>query len=228
MHRPTGTEPYNFTSRQKKDTAIKFFTDLFGLKHAQNFIGRITFFARFPSMMKTSSTDIAASEDGLRGGRQFTTAESDSRLEAVLPLLHNRCQILCKEYDSPRRHADERQRLEDEIKSISQTLGAELLEHIVITARDTYHGRVWSSKPTGQPSHVKYDRQLNTPSLVQDIKALQVKLDATKGEDEQRALEEDITGKARAVSADYFLTLRMVRPLIDPVALLVWDLRRSG
>ncbi|KAI6101075.1 hypothetical protein EV401DRAFT_2027800 [Pisolithus croceorrhizus] len=31
--------------------------------------------------------------------------------------------------------------------------------------------------------------------MVEDIKALQVKLDATNDEDEQRALEEDVTGK---------------------------------
>ncbi|KAI6102877.1 hypothetical protein F5141DRAFT_235953 [Pisolithus sp. B1] len=42
---------------------------------------------------------------------------------------------------------------------------------------------------------MKYDRQLDAPSMVEDIKALQVKLDATKDEDEQRALEEDVTGK---------------------------------
>ncbi|KAI6004962.1 hypothetical protein EDC04DRAFT_2784504 [Pisolithus marmoratus] len=40
-----------------------------------------------------------------------------------------------------------------------------------------------------------YDRTFNVPSMVQEIEALQAKLDETEGEDEQRALEEDITGK---------------------------------
>ncbi|KAI6019368.1 hypothetical protein BKA83DRAFT_687792 [Pisolithus microcarpus] len=44
-------------------------------------------------------------------------------------------------------------------------------------------------------SAVKYDRQLDTLSMVQDLKALQAQLNATKDEDEQRALEEDIAGK---------------------------------
>ncbi|KAI6018957.1 hypothetical protein BKA83DRAFT_4309851 [Pisolithus microcarpus] len=42
---------------------------------------------------------------------------------------------------------------------------------------------------------MKYDRQLDTPSVIQDIKALQAQFEATKDEDEQRALEEDVTGK---------------------------------
>ncbi|KAI6101060.1 hypothetical protein EV401DRAFT_819111 [Pisolithus croceorrhizus] len=42
---------------------------------------------------------------------------------------------------------------------------------------------------------VDYDRQLDTASLVQEIEALQVELDAATDEGEQRALEEDVTGK---------------------------------
>ncbi|KIN94211.1 hypothetical protein M404DRAFT_1008510 [Pisolithus tinctorius Marx 270] len=63
--------------------------------------------------------------------------------------------------------------------------------------------------------------------MVQEIEALCEKLNSTEDEDEQRALEEDITGKARAASTCYLSTL-MVHSLIDLVALLVWDLRGSG
>ncbi|KAI6000080.1 hypothetical protein EDD15DRAFT_1888153 [Pisolithus albus] len=42
---------------------------------------------------------------------------------------------------------------------------------------------------------LKYDRKLDTLSVIQDIDVLQVRLNATKDEDEQRALEEDVTGK---------------------------------
>ncbi|KAI6149481.1 hypothetical protein BKA82DRAFT_4353563 [Pisolithus tinctorius] len=38
-------------------------------------------------------------------------------------------------------------------------------------------------------------KQVNAHSVVQEIKELQAELDATKDEDEQRALEEDVTGK---------------------------------
>ncbi|KAI5984793.1 hypothetical protein EDC04DRAFT_1626071 [Pisolithus marmoratus] len=38
-------------------------------------------------------------------------------------------------------------------------------------------------------------RQLDTPSMFREIEALQAKLNETEDEDEQRALEEDVTGK---------------------------------
>ncbi|KIO00290.1 hypothetical protein M404DRAFT_1003994, partial [Pisolithus tinctorius Marx 270] len=63
--------------------------------------------------------------------------------------------------------------------------------------------------------------------MVQEIEALWKKLNATEDEDEQRALEEDVTGKARTASTSYLWTL-MVHLLIDLVVLLAWDLRRSG
>ncbi|KAI6163924.1 hypothetical protein EDD17DRAFT_405556 [Pisolithus thermaeus] len=52
-----------------------------------------------------------------------------------------------------------------------------------------------SPEATRKVSSVKYNRQLDTPSMVEDIKALQVTLDATENMYEQRALEEDVTGK---------------------------------
>ncbi|KIO03647.1 hypothetical protein M404DRAFT_612498 [Pisolithus tinctorius Marx 270] len=67
----------------------------------------------------------------------------------------------------------------------------------------------------------------NTPSVVQEVETLQAKLSTTEDEDERRALEEDVTGKARTASTCLLSTL-MVHLLIDLVALLVWDLRRSG
>ncbi|KAI5992137.1 hypothetical protein EDD15DRAFT_1033661 [Pisolithus albus] len=52
----------------------------------------------------------------------------------------------------------------------------------------------WSARAAGR-ANIDYDRQLNAPSVVQEVQALQVKLDTVEDEDEQRALEEDITGK---------------------------------
>ncbi|KAI5995251.1 hypothetical protein EDC04DRAFT_1214029 [Pisolithus marmoratus] len=40
-----------------------------------------------------------------------------------------------------------------------------------------------------------YDRTFNIPSMVQEIEDLQAKLDANGDDDEQRALQEDVTGK---------------------------------
>lgn len=129
------------------------------------------------------------------GGQQFTIADLDPRLEFVLPLLYRRCRTLCGWYDDSRRYADERQTVEGEIKAILQTLSAELFEHIRITFREAYSEHALSSEATHLASPLAYDRKLSIPSTVQDIKALQVKLRAIKDEDEQRALEEDITGK---------------------------------
>ncbi|KAI6038919.1 hypothetical protein EDC04DRAFT_1848029 [Pisolithus marmoratus] len=52
-----------------------------------------------------------------------------------------------------------------------------------------------STGPTLQASNIDYDRQLDTPSMFREIEALQAKLNETEDEGEQRALEEDVTGK---------------------------------
>ncbi|KIK19976.1 hypothetical protein PISMIDRAFT_616151 [Pisolithus microcarpus 441] len=178
-------------------------------------------------MMETGPVDVlsvgAAEADGLRaclpklsyanslmgynpfrGSRQFAPAESDPRLETVLPLLHRRCQTLSTEDDAPRRYAHERQRVGREIKSILQTLGADLLQHIITAFRNAYWEHLLPGKVTPQASPLTYDRQLDTLSVIQDINALQARLNATKDKDEQRALEEDVTGKARTASTLLF------------------------
>ncbi|KAI6019388.1 hypothetical protein PISMIDRAFT_615969 [Pisolithus microcarpus 441] len=127
-----------------------------------------------------------------RGSRQFATAESDPRLETLLPLLHRRCQSLCAQDDAPRRYAHERRRVEGEVKSISQTLGADLFEHMATAFRNAYWEHRLPGKVTPLVSPMK---QLDTLSVIQVIKVFQAQLNATMDEDEQRALEEDITGK---------------------------------
>lgn len=135
-----------------------------------------------------------AEEGGLRGGRQFTATESDLRLEDVLPLLHRRFQTLLERHNTPHRYVIERQGMEGDIKSVLQTPSADLLEHIMSAFFRADYEHQWS-EATHLESSPMYDRQLNTRSMVQDIKALQAKLDATKDEGEQRALQEDITGQ---------------------------------
>ncbi|KIN93653.1 hypothetical protein M404DRAFT_486766 [Pisolithus tinctorius Marx 270] len=83
--------------------------------------------------------------------------------------------------------------VQHELKSIVYTLSAGLLKHICTTFYNIYlRGAL---QRAGQVSHMVYFRQLNTPSMVQEIEALQAKINATEDEDEQRALEEDVTGK---------------------------------
>ncbi|KAI6005390.1 hypothetical protein EDC04DRAFT_1010420 [Pisolithus marmoratus] len=110
----------------------------------------------------------------------------DPCLEVIFPLLLRRCQILCRQDGVSRRYADTKQEIVHEVKSISQTLSASLLQHISAT---------FARQMTDCASHLDYDRQLDPRSAVQEIMALQAKLNAVEDEDEQRALGEDVTGK---------------------------------
>ncbi|KAI6118494.1 hypothetical protein EDD16DRAFT_983490 [Pisolithus croceorrhizus] len=172
---------------------------MFGLHRLRNYIGKITFFARFFQVIEPDPSGdvlpVGATEDGLPGSyQQADSAQSDPRLEVVLPLLHRRYQTLRAVGDVPPQLADDKQKVEYELRSISQTLGADLLHHIMTTFENAcYQCLPWPR--SRQASHVYYDRQFNTPSMIQEIRALQLKLDATKDEDERRALEEDVTGK---------------------------------
>ncbi|KAI6146965.1 hypothetical protein EDD17DRAFT_84704 [Pisolithus thermaeus] len=155
MHQLAGIEPYHTST--KKNIAIKFFSDLFALEYLKNYIGDLTFFTRLPLMMGTSPVgDVQsvgdAEEHGSMSGQQFIAAESDPRLEAVLPLLHRRCQILCDRNDASRQYADEKQTVEDEIKSISQTLGADLLKHMRIAFYNAYREHELPSEATHRHS----------------------------------------------------------------------------
>ncbi|KAI5993782.1 hypothetical protein F5J12DRAFT_422166 [Pisolithus orientalis] len=128
-------------------------------------------------------------------GSSQSNAMQDQCLEVLVPLLRRRCQILCAQYDAPHRYADETAKMQRELKSLRQTLGADLLQHIRITFYNAYREHESSTRATGQASNIDYDRQLNIPYIVEEIEVLQAKLDATEDEDEQRALEEDVTGK---------------------------------
>ncbi|KAI6038682.1 hypothetical protein EDC04DRAFT_2896023 [Pisolithus marmoratus] len=252
MRQLAGTEAHRKSvNKRKKDGAIKFFSDLFGLKYLRNYIGEITLFERLPSMIEADSliegSVGTAEEDSLLAhppklmytnwvmicnlfnGRQQSNADEDSRLEVVLPLLRRRFQNLSVERDAPRRYADEKKKVVREAESILQTLGSGLPKYIAITFLKAYWEHDPPAGPTLQASKIDYNRQLDTPSIVQEIEALQAKLNETVDEDEQRALEEDVTGKARTASSCYLSMLRIVHSLIDPVALLVVDyLRREA
>ncbi|KAI6004990.1 hypothetical protein EDC04DRAFT_2785324 [Pisolithus marmoratus] len=204
---------------------------MFGLKYLRNYIGKLTFFARFPWVMETAlPSDIQSveSEDdsllphplkllcadwamrcNLFKANQSGAAQLDPRLHAVLPLLRRRCQTLRTTDAKGRflpRGAYEKRKMECELTSVSQTLGADLLEHIRISFYNVDHAQLpsidsashlqlQSTGVTGQASNMCYDRTLDIPSMVQEVQALQTKLNATEDEDEQRALEEDVTGK---------------------------------
>ncbi|KIO00276.1 hypothetical protein M404DRAFT_767573 [Pisolithus tinctorius Marx 270] len=198
MHQSTGPGArHRSASRQKKDRAIKFFSDMFGLQPLRNYVGKITFFEGLSGMMTTTAEEHGLLASLFMGSRQSRVAQ-DPRLEVVLPLLRERCQIFCAEDDAPPRYADEKQKVERELESISQTLSACLLNHIDTTFSDAsffHHLMPPGSRQPDPESRIEYDRQLDTRSTVQEIEVLQARLDEVRDDDEQRALEEDITGK---------------------------------
>ncbi|KAI6038894.1 hypothetical protein EDC04DRAFT_1845561 [Pisolithus marmoratus] len=217
MHQPTGTEAnHKSVNKWKRDEAIGFFSDLFILKYLRNYMGEITLFERLPSMIETvslSEGSVGTGEDdsllahppklmytnwvmmyNLFIGRQQPNAEG-LHPEVALPLWRSRYQNLCAEHDAPRRYADEKEKVAYEVKSMLQTLCSGLPDHIEKTLWNAYREHASSTRVTCQASNIDYDRQLDIPSMVQEIKTLQAKLDETEDEDEQRALEEDITGK---------------------------------
>ncbi|KAI5983016.1 hypothetical protein EDC04DRAFT_1761916 [Pisolithus marmoratus] len=234
MRQLAGTEAHRKSvNKWKKDRAIKFFSDLFCLEYL-NYIGKITFFERLPSIIEIDSLS-----EGSVG-----TAEENSLLPPPSKLTCTNWVMICnlfnrrqqsntdensrlEERDAPRRYADEKKKVVRGVESTLQTLGSGLLEHIVITFLNAYHGHVFSTEAIHQASNIDYDRQLDIPSVVQEIKTLQAKLDEMEDEDEQRAAEEDVTGKAGTPSSCYHSTSMMFHSLIDPVALLVWDPCRS-
>ncbi|KAI6137937.1 hypothetical protein EDD17DRAFT_1675331 [Pisolithus thermaeus] len=105
-----------------------------------------------------------------------------------------------------RRRADEEQQIAREVESVSRTLGNGLLGCIKATfaaalgSEDRIvspycHSLCPDSGLTHRTIHADHHRKINVRSVVQEIKALKLKLDATADEDEQRVLEEDVTGK---------------------------------
>ncbi|KAI5986978.1 hypothetical protein F5J12DRAFT_574551 [Pisolithus orientalis] len=126
-------------------------------------------------------------------GSWQSNATQDPHLEVVLPVLSKRCHTFCAGGVAPRRYASEKQKVERELKSISQTLSAGLPQHILRVFGNAYLR--YRCLQTPQASLIEYDRQLNIPSMIEEVEVLQAKLDVTVDGDEQRALEEDVTGK---------------------------------
>ncbi|KAI6137885.1 hypothetical protein BKA82DRAFT_1008740 [Pisolithus tinctorius] len=140
---------------------------------------------------KLSCADWVMTCNLFKGSWQ-SNAMQDPHIEVMLAALSKRCHTLSRD-DARRRYANEKQKVERELKSISQTLSAGLLQHVLRVFSNAYFEHQYSR--TLQPSDIEYDRQLDIPSTIKEVEVLQAKLDATVDEDEQRALEEDVTGK---------------------------------
>lgn len=196
MHQPVGTETVH--SHGVADEAIKFFSDMFALEYLKNYVGEITFFKKLPFIVGTESASESSgvAEDGLQSSpskllrgalvtmRKFKRRSitiQDPHLEVVLPHIRKECQTLGLWYLKAIPHLTKKQKMENEMRSISQTLGAFILHHI---------GKAF----TCGHSCIDYDGQLDAVSVLEEINTLRMKLETTEDEAEQRALEEDIAG----------------------------------
>ncbi|KAI6038842.1 hypothetical protein EDC04DRAFT_1841431 [Pisolithus marmoratus] len=204
MHQP-GTEAYHKSTNSQKERAIKFLSVLFGHEYLRNYIGDIKFFEKLSWVIATTSLGealVGTAKEDMKLLAQPPTLPfvssvndaQDSRLH-VVPLLVRRCQVLSAEHDVPHRYADEKQKIQHELKSISQTPCAGLLTHIIDTLTTPTLECLTSHVCPAYHGYAFYDRQLDTHSTIQQIRELKVKFDVTEDDDERRTLEEDITGK---------------------------------
>ncbi|KAI5998210.1 hypothetical protein EDD15DRAFT_304256 [Pisolithus albus] len=117
----------------------------------------------------------------MRKFKRRTISIQDPRLEVVLPHIRNECQTLGMWYLKSIPHLTKQKKMEEEVGSISRTLGAFLLQHIGMAF-------------TCGHSRINYDGQLDPAAVLDEINRLRMRLETTKDEAEQRALEEDIAG----------------------------------
>lgn len=206
--RSSGTETgRESTSKRMNRDAVKFLSNIFGLESLKNYVGEITFFKELRSMLETQmqrgsifvwNADAAGSRDGPSARRATSTwSPFRSRValnpskETVVPPLLERCKAFNPLVDL-HRYLVARRQVRCEIKSISQTLGVGLLEYIYTTILDACQDEIIQD--------TAHARQVDIHSTLQEIKVLRTKLDTTDDEDEQRALEEDVTGKILWIS----------------------------
>ncbi|KAI6007851.1 hypothetical protein EDC04DRAFT_935668 [Pisolithus marmoratus] len=178
-------------------------------RHSEPSIGPVECWHATPTLFVGKHNSI---KNGLLAHPPNPSPDPCGYADVVVPLVLSRCAGLA--FWS----LTEKQEMERTVESISQTLGAGLLEYFCTTLLDAWE----DNEPI---SHTDFD-MAHIHCTVQDIETLQAELQATEDEDEQRALEEDITGKARSSSV-YFLKLTNSSSTGDPVVFSVWNSRRT-
>lgn len=192
--------------------AIDFFRDLFGGEDLRDYIGDISF---FDQLARGVDTSIANAVDAEIGADKSLTSGSPSVVhklrgkELAATLLESMSISRGGSYDRLR-WLSENKRMVQLAESISRSLGIVILEDLSVaynTARDDFNSqggkdndRRLARHPQVQPIQGIYlqrpiARNTTIKSMVEDVKALQVKLNTTEDDDEQCALEEDITGR---------------------------------
>ncbi|KAI6002307.1 hypothetical protein F5J12DRAFT_228615 [Pisolithus orientalis] len=187
LHHTVGAGALDDSAQDKQKTSgVVDFSAIFGLQYLDNFVGEITFFERLPSIMETQFRCEASVDAADRDGISARPCPSNPSFNPhCAPLLLKKCKGLDQPWS-----IGERRNTQNDVRSISQTLSVGLLDRIC----SSFLGESKDKQRIGRVGCTDYDT-VNVHSMVQEITSLQAKLEATHDEDEQRALEEDITGK---------------------------------
>ncbi|KAI5985152.1 hypothetical protein EDD15DRAFT_1642599 [Pisolithus albus] len=190
LHRLSGTETgRESANRWMKREAPKFLSHTFGLESLKEYVGQITFFERLPLMVErpsyseTLTGDLPASRASRSRNPFKSRAAQNLSREIVVPPLLDKCKVLDELIELAK------QKARCEAGSISQTLSVELLERLCTVISDVPQDGTHGSQSAAHP------RQVDIRPMLQDVQALQTTLDGTADADEQRVLEEDVTGK---------------------------------
>lgn len=199
------------SNRQAVTEAIQLFSDTFGVKYLQDYVGEITFLRKLPLIVEAESS-LAGVARGDRllerlpfvnwavtrnpSNNRCQSAAQDQCVEVELPVLRKRCHALYPSVNETRGYVLEERKVELEVNSVSQTLGATLLRHIGIAFKDAYHNHSRRRPQIDQTNgDLNFNRHADVSSMVHEIQGLQAMHNAIEDEDEKRALGEDITGK---------------------------------
>ncbi|KAI6044300.1 hypothetical protein EDC04DRAFT_2644105 [Pisolithus marmoratus] len=177
------------TGDDQKQGATKFFMDMFGIEHLENYIGSITFFKHLPKLLDAggNSGNLSQMLTAMHGPsvEKDSQAMNDPYIRILASKLLQRMPInVDNDGINWKTWRSEKRKVECDVEEVSKCLGVMLLDAISVA----YQGAQNSRKVEWNIASC-YDLQL----MVQEIITLQNKLDTTdSASDEFKALEEDI------------------------------------
>ncbi|KAI6161095.1 hypothetical protein EDD17DRAFT_1592285 [Pisolithus thermaeus] len=204
MYHVAGTEACHESTDQRITSGMVDMLVMFGIDCLQELVGEITFFERLPLIMQTwrRGEPSVGAADG-HGSPTYLSSPSSASSE---PWDNPECLDLLSKWKGPRyetvavhdvlslRYADgedlliKKEAKQHQLEFISESLSIRLLESIY----------VFSAEERGEDEyqlvHTDFDMAL-VRSTIQEVEALQARLETTEDDNEQRALEEDLTGQ---------------------------------
>ncbi|KAI6023005.1 hypothetical protein PISMIDRAFT_404570 [Pisolithus microcarpus 441] len=177
---------------------------MFGLDYLQELVGEITFFERLPSIMQAwrrrepsvGAVDVVRLSDLLSVSSvviQDLLTSLAFHLSRKSPRYETRTAHSVSSHEQdPKPLLIRKPRGHHAIEFLSDTLSAGLLEHICDTLDNVMDFD--ESRRRDHRGHTDFDMD-RTHFTIKEVEALQVQLQATEDDGEQRALEEDLTGQ---------------------------------